>query len=98
MREERARPSGSRTVGRADDLDRQVEVAGQAPDDQQLLVVLLAEDRDVGLALDQQLGDDGGDAGEVGRPRLRRPSAPRRRRRVTVVEKPGGYISAGVGA
>jgi hypothetical protein len=57
-------------VGLADrraDLDphRQVEVADQGPDDERLLRVLLAEDRDVGPHHVQQLGDDGGDAVEM---------------------------------
>ena len=50
-----------------DDLDRNVQVADHALYDLQLLEVLLAKDRDVGAALQQQLGDHGGDAGEVSR-------------------------------
>ena len=38
-----ASPSGSRTVGTGDHLDREVEVADHPPDQQQLLGVLLAE-------------------------------------------------------
>ncbi len=41
------------------------EVAGEAADDHELLVVLLAEPGGVGLALGEKLGDDGGDAVEV---------------------------------
>ena len=50
--------------GRTDDLDGQVEVARHGGDDAQLLVILLAEHGDVGLALDQELGDDRRDPGE----------------------------------
>ena len=45
-----------------DDFDRNVEVFGHAGDDLQLLVVLLAEHGEIGTGLDEELGDDGGDA------------------------------------
>ena len=54
---------------RADDLDRNIEVAHQALDHQQLLVVLLAEDGEVRGALQQQLGDHRGDTVEMIGPR-----------------------------
>ncbi len=50
-----------------DDLDAQVEVAHHAPHEQQLLGVLLAEERQVRARQAQQLGDDGQDAVEVAR-------------------------------
>ena len=58
-------------VGLADDrqhLDphREVEVADHAPDHGRLLGVLLAEVGDVGPDGVEELGDDGGDAAEVG--------------------------------
>ena len=60
-----ARPSGSRTVGHIDDLDREVEVGHELAHDDALLRVLLAEVGDVGLHHGEQLGDDGGHAPEV---------------------------------
>ncbi len=50
-----------------DDLHRQAEILHRGADDRQLLVVLLAEDRDVRLHEVQQLHDDRGDALEVPR-------------------------------
>src|SRR5512135_703576 len=50
---------------RPDDLHRQAEVFHRAADDRELLVVLLAEDADVGLHEVQQLHDHSGDALEV---------------------------------
>jgi hypothetical protein len=41
-----------------------MQVAHQPPDDGELLEILLAEDRDIGRALRQQLRDHGRDAGE----------------------------------
>ena len=70
MREERARPSGSRTVGAADDLHGKVEVGRETLHDLELLVVLLSENRQIGHRLDQQLADDGCDAGKEVRPEL----------------------------
>jgi hypothetical protein len=52
----------------ADDLDAEVEVQRHPADDGQLLVVLLAEDRDVGPYGEEELGDDGRDPSEVARP------------------------------
>src|SRR4029453_11520741 len=49
----------------AEDLDRDVEVAHEVLDDEELLVVLLAEDRHVGGALQQELGDHRCDAVEM---------------------------------
>ncbi len=51
----------------ADDLHRQIELSGHAPDHHQLLVVLGTKDGDVRLHHIEQLGDDGGDAAEVSR-------------------------------
>jgi hypothetical protein len=51
--------------GRADDLDRHAQIDRGAPDDQELLVVLLAEHRDVRLHDVEQLRDDRSDAHEV---------------------------------
>ena len=47
-----------------DDRDRQIEISGQPSHDLELLVVLFAEHREIGRALDQQLADHGCDAGE----------------------------------
>ena len=69
FREESARPSSSRTVGAADDLERLVEVAHHLADDGELLGVLAPEVGAVGLHEVKQLGDDGGDAIEVAGPR-----------------------------
>ena len=49
----------------ADDLEVEVEVAGHAADDGELLIILLAEQGDVGPDLVEQLGDDGRDAVEM---------------------------------
>src|SRR3546814_1586560 len=43
----------------------EIEVARHAADDRELLPVLFAEDRDVGLHLIEQFGDDGRDAVEM---------------------------------
>ena len=64
---------------RADDLERQVEVAHHLPDDAELLVVLLAEHGDVGPHLREQLAAHRGDAAEEVRARTRFPGPPRRR-------------------
>ncbi|GAA3118072.1 hypothetical protein GCM10020001_042500 [Nonomuraea salmonea] len=71
MRLDRARPSGSRTVGGAEDLDGQVEVGDHAADERELLGVLLPEDREVGLHQVEQLEHDRQHAVEV--PRARGP-------------------------
>jgi hypothetical protein len=52
-----------------DDKASDVEVARHAPDHLQLLVVLLAEHRDIGQALQEQLGHHRGDTVEMARPR-----------------------------
>ncbi len=49
----------------ADDLGRDVEIAGHPPDHLQLLEVLLAEIGPLALRLVEQLGDDRGDAFEM---------------------------------
>ena len=50
----------------ADDLDvPEAEVALHAADHRELLVVLLAEHRDVGPRGEEELGDDGCDTAEV---------------------------------
>jgi len=54
----------------ADDLGRDVEVLDQPPDDAKLLIVLLAEDRDIRPGLDQELGDDDRDSAEEMRPEI----------------------------
>jgi len=51
--------------GRADDLDRQTQIGSEPADDRELLIVLLAEHRDVGLNDVEQLRHDRGDAFEV---------------------------------
>src|SRR5690606_1960535 len=47
-----------------DDLRRDAEIADELLHDQKLLVILLAEIGPIRQAGEQQLGDDGGDAGE----------------------------------
>ena len=54
----------------AADLDRNVEIAHQALDRLELLVILLAEQGDIGLSLHQQLDDDRRHPGEVAWPEL----------------------------
>ena len=54
----------------AHDLDRQAEVGDHLPDQHELLVVLLAEDRDVGPDQAEQLGHHGEHAAEVAGPDL----------------------------
>mgnify|MGYP003339365968 CR=1 FL=1 len=55
----------SSDLGESDDLDAHVEIDHHPADDGELLVVLLAEHRDVGSGGAEQLGDDGGDTAEV---------------------------------
>ncbi len=50
------------------DAHGNIEIAGDAADDLELLVILLAEAGDVRPGLDQELGNDGGDAGEMAGP------------------------------
>ena len=89
MRDDSARPSGSRTVGHAMTCVGQREVARHAPDDHHLLGVLLAE---LGVLRAHQREQDGhhrGHAVEVARARgalSGRAMAPTE----TVVSKPGG--------
>src|SRR5262249_37209523 len=61
------------------DLDAGVEVGGDAPDDRQLLPVLLAEGCTVRPDRVEQLRDDGGDAAEMSgsRPAAQRLGEPR---------------------
>ena len=67
----------------ADDLDAERQLPRHGPDQRELLVVLLAEERDVGPDQAEQLGDDGQHAGEVARAHRalehRRPAGPGRR-------------------
>jgi hypothetical protein len=49
----------------ADDLDRQIEFAGHVANNHQLLVILLAEQRHVGLGDLEQLHDHRGDAAKM---------------------------------
>ena len=56
----------------------------------ELLEILLAEQRDIGPDRQQQLGDDGGDAVEMAGPRLAFPPLATRRETLTVVAKPCG--------
>src|SRR5215212_4670911 len=49
----------------ADDLDGHIEVRNHAPNDAQLLGILLAEVADIGLDDVEELADHGGDAAEV---------------------------------
>ena len=68
MRELSARPSGSRTVGTGTMRHRHIEVGNHPPDDRQLLRVLLAEIRHVGLNDVEQLQHHGRDAVEMAGP------------------------------
>ena len=71
--------------------------AHHAADHQELLVVLLAEHGDVRQRLQQQLGDDGGDAGEEAGAVLALQHVAERRDR-DAGDAPSGYISSTVGA
>jgi hypothetical protein len=51
-----------------DDLGAEVEIHRHAPDDRELLVVLLAEHRDIGAGRSEQLRDDRRHAVEMARP------------------------------
>ena len=53
----------------AHDLDRQVEILDESPDDRELLCVLAPEERRARPDDREQLGDDGRDTVEVGGPR-----------------------------
>ena len=55
--------------GSAEDFNVHIQIARHAADYQQLLIILLSEDRDIRTALIEQLGDNGGDAAEKMRPR-----------------------------
>ncbi len=68
MREERARPSGSRDGRADDDLYRQRQVADDALEDDRLLAVLLAEVGAVGLHQREERGHDRRYAAEVAGP------------------------------
>ena len=68
MRELIARPSASRTVGTPTISTPKSRSAHHAPDDRELLVVLLAEDGDVRPDRVEELRHHGGDAAEVARP------------------------------
>src|SRR5580692_3730796 len=51
-----------------DNTSLQIEVPRHLRDHLELLIILFAEGRDVGFALDEKLRDDGRDAGEKMRP------------------------------
>ena len=70
LRELIASPSASRTVGAATISTGIAQVGHHAADDGELLKVLLAEHRDVGLDDVEELGDDGRDALEMSGPEL----------------------------
>ena len=97
MRDESARPSGSRTVGQAMTSVGMRQVARHLADDHHLLGVLLAEVGVLGADQVEQDGDDRGDAIEVARPRgaLERPGDRADRhgrveaRRVDLLDRPG---------
>ena len=93
----RARPARA-AVGAPDDLDVEQQVAHQPPDHRELLVVLLAEHRDVRLGGAQQLRHHRRDAAEVARARARRTADARARVTSTKVCAPVGYSSATSGA
>ena len=95
MREESASPSGSRTVGTPTTASGKFRSATIRRDQHELLVVLLAEERDVRADDVEQLRDDGQHPGEVARaaprPPARRPSGPGS----TVASwRPRGYMSS----
>ena len=83
-------PSGSRTVRSADDLDGQEQIARHAADDEELLVVLLAEDRDARADDGEELGDDRRDALEVARARAPAERLGERARRARASLRPAG--------
>ena len=91
MRELIASPSGLAHDRARDDPHRDVEVAHEATDDEDLLRVLLPEVGGVGRDDREELGDDGGDAVEVLRLRaLRRTSTSVTPETWIVVAKPSG--------
>src|SRR5581483_4787846 len=47
-----------------DNSNREIEILGELRDHLELLIILLAEQREIRLALDQQLGDHRGNTGE----------------------------------
>src|SRR5690606_28194044 len=53
----------------ADDGDRNVQIPRHAANHMKLLEILLAEKREIGSGLQEQFGDDGGDAIEMTRPK-----------------------------
>ena len=65
-----ARARRPRARSRRRRLDAQAEVGDHPADQRELLVVLLAEDRDVGPDQAEQLGDHGEHAAEVAGPGL----------------------------
>ena len=64
-----ARPSASRRVGAPTNFGGDVEIARETLDHQELLVILLAEDRDVGLRLIEELRHHRRHAGKMRRPK-----------------------------
>ena len=90
LRDDSARPSGSRIVGTGHDLGPDREVAGHLADDHDLLRVLLAEIRAFGTDEVEQDRHDGRHAIEVARAAPRPPAAGRPRRPTPSVAKPGG--------
>ena len=96
LRELRARPSSSRTVGQPNDLARQAQVARHPAHDDELLVVLLPEvdaGRPHGAEEDR---DDGGDAAEWAGPELALPPL-RRPLHLDGRPEPRGVDRLGVG-
>ena len=83
---------------RADDLDAKIEVARDAGDDFQLLIILFAEDRDVRPALIDKLGDDCRDAREMGRPEAVLRPAAAGPLTCSMVAKPWPYMASTLGA
>ena len=69
LRLDSARPSRLANDRSADDLDVESEIANHAADHAQLLVVLLAEDGEVGLRGEQEFRDDRRDRAEMARTR-----------------------------
>ena len=90
LRLDSASPSASRTVGTPTISTSKPRSRDQAADHRELLEVLLAEHRDVGLRGEQQLRHDRRDAAEVARPRARRRAAARAPSTSTQVCAPGG--------
>ena len=98
MREDKARPSFSRTMGAPTIFTGRSRSRGQLRDHLQLLVVLFAEHRRIGRALGQELGDHGGDAFEEMRAEGILKADGCRARGTIRVAKPCGYMTSTDGA